>query len=274
MGKASSIFKTLTLGAGALAAGSVIATKLIDARSRQSVQKGARRPQSMYEKHVKRPLDFACSLVALVGLSPVMGITALLVRKNLGSPVIFRQKRPGIDGRIFEIYKFRSMTDERDEDGNLLPDDVRLTGFGKKLRETSLDELPELVNILKGDMAVVGPRPQLVRDLVFMNPEQVRRQEVLPGLTGLAQVRGRNGISWDEKLRWDIAYLEDISLANDVRIIVDTLKTAIIANEGISDGVHATALDYGEDLLAQGRIDQRDFEEKMKLAEEMLDESR
>lgn len=274
MRKPTSILKVLAIGAGSLAAGSVIATKLIDARSGQGSRKGARRPQSMYEKHVKRPLDFVCSLIALVGLSPVMGITAFLVRKNLGSPIIFKQERPGIDGKIFEIYKFRSMTDERDEDGNLLPDDVRLTRFGKKLRETSLDELPELVNILKGDMAVVGPRPQLVRDLVFMNPEQARRQEVLPGLTGLAQVKGRNEISWDEKLRWDIAYLENISFANDARIIADTLKTAIFASEGISDGVHATALDYGEDLLEQGRIDQQDFDEKIKLAKEMLDESR
>lgn len=272
MSKASNIIRSFVAGAGCLAVVSIAATKLIDARNGSGIAaESSRNGQSLYERHVKRPLDFACSLVALMGLSPIMGVTALLVRAKLGSPVIFRQKRPGIRGEIFEIYKFRSMTDERDENGELLPDEVRLTSFGRRLRETSLDELPELINILKGDMAVVGPRPQLVRDLVFMSAEQKRRQSVLPGLTGLAQVKGRNDISWDEKLSWDIAYLNDISFVNDLKIIYETFKKAVLVNEGVSDGVHATALDYGEALLAEGRIDEGTFNEKMVLAKEMLD---
>ncbi len=150
----------------------------------------------LYRDYIKRFLDIVLSAGAIIVLSPVMAVTAVLVRVKLGSPVIFKQKRPGKDERIFEMYKFRSMTDARDENGELLPDEVRLTSFGKKLRASSLDELPELFNILKGDMSVVGPRPQLVRDMVFMTEEQRRRHSVRPGLTGLAQVNGRNIIDW------------------------------------------------------------------------------
>ena len=159
------------------------------------------------------------SAAGIIVLSPVMLVTAFLVRIKLGSPVIFKQKRPGKNEKIFEMYKFRSMTNERDQDGNLLPDEVRLTEFGKTLRATSLDELPELFNILKGDMSVVGPRPQLVRDMVFMTQRQRKRHSVLPGLTGLAQVNGRNNISWEEKLKWDLQYVNHVSFRADILIL-------------------------------------------------------
>ena len=166
------------------------------------------RKQGFYERYIKRPQDFLCALLALFFLSPVLLVTAVLVRIKLGSPVIFKQKRPGKDEKIFTLYKFRTMTDKKDKDGNLLPDEVRLTSFGKKLRATSLDELPELFNILKGDMAVVGPRPLLVRDMVFMTTKQRKRHSVRPGLTGLAQVNGRNAIDWKKKLAYDQEYIK------------------------------------------------------------------
>ena len=187
----------------------------------------------MYRKYVKRLLDIIMAAAGIIVLSPVMLVTAFLVRVKLGSPVIFKQKRPGKNEKIFEMYKFRSMTDERDQDGNLLPDEVRLTEFGKKLRATSLDELPELFNILKGDMSVVGPRPQLVRDMVFMTAKQRKRHEVLPGLTGLAQVNGRNKISWEEKLSWDLKYVNHISLRTDLSIVVKTI-IKVLKRENIS----------------------------------------
>ena len=162
----------------------------------------------IYEKCVKRILDFMLSLIALICLSPVMLITAILVRVKLGSPIIFKQLRPGKDEKIFPMYKFRTMTDEKDAEGNLLPDEIRLTKFGKLLRSTSLDELPELFNILKGDMSIIGPRPLLVEYLPRYNEEQKHRHDVRPGLTGLAQVSGRNAISWDEKLNIDVEYVK------------------------------------------------------------------
>ena len=158
----------------------------------------------MYRYFFKRFFDFVLSLIAIIILSPVYIIVAILVRVKLGSPVIFTQERPGKDEKIFKMYKFRSMTSETDEEGNLLPDEVRLTSFGKKLRSTSLDELPELFNILKGDMSIVGPRPQLVKDMIFMTEEQRKRHTVRQGLTGLAQVNGRNAISWEDKINYDL----------------------------------------------------------------------
>ena len=192
-----------------------------------------------YERYIKRPQDFFLALTALVLLSPVIGITALLVRWKLGSPVIFTQERPGKDGRIFRLCKFRSMSDAKDAEGNLLPDSVRLTAFGKKLRATSLDELPELVNILKGDMAIVGPRPLLVEYLPRYNAHQARRHEVRPGFTGYAQVHGRNSITWEEKFDYDVYYVDHITFAGDWKIIFQTVGT-VLKREGISSASSAT----------------------------------
>lgn len=189
--------------------------------------------KGIYEKYIKRPQDFLCALLAGIVLSPVMAVTAVLVRVKLGSPVLFTQERPGKDGKIFKLYKFRTMTDARDENGNLLSDEVRLTGFGKKLRSTSLDELPELFNILKGDMSVVGPRPLLVQYLSRYNEHQARRHEVRPGFTGLAQVNGRNAISWEEKFDWDVKYVDHITFLGDWKIIFKTVKT-VLRKDGIS----------------------------------------
>lgn len=187
----------------------------------------------MYRKYIKRILDFTLSLIALIILSPILLITAILVKIKLGSPVIFKQERPGLNEKIFTLYKFRTMTDKKDEEGNLLPDYERLTKFGKLLRSTSLDELPELINILKGDMSIVGPRPLLVEYLVLYNEEQKHRHDVRPGLTGLAQVGGRNSISWEEKFKEDIQYIENISLVEDIKIILKTV-IKVFKREGIS----------------------------------------
>ena len=197
------------------------------------------RQMGFYEKYVKRPQDFCCALAALIVLSPVLAVTAYLVKKKLGSPVIFRQKRPGLNGKIFEMWKFRTMTDARDEEGNLLPDEVRLTAFGKKLRSTSLDELPELFNILKGDMAVVGPRALLVDYLPLYNAEQARRHEVRPGLTGYAQVNGRNSLTWEDKFKKDVFYVDHVGFSLDWQIVLKTVKT-VLRHEGISSETSAT----------------------------------
>ena len=181
----------------------------------------------MYAKYIKRTLDLILSLMALIVLMPLMIIIGILVRINLGSPIIFKQKRPGKNEKIFTLYKFRTMTDKRDIDGNLLPDEYRLTKFGKFLRSTSLDELPELINIIKGDMAIVGPRPLLVEYLPYYTEEEKHRHDVRPGLTGLAQVNGRNAISWEEKLKYDTEYIKQISFYSDLKIIFKTIKKTI-----------------------------------------------
>lgn len=196
-----------------------------------------------YEKIIKRPLDFLLSLVALILLSPILAITAILVRSRLGSPVLFTQDRPGRNGKVFKLYKFRSMTDERDENGELLPDEVRLNAFGKKLRSTSLDELPELINIVKGDMAIVGPRPLLVRYLPRYNEHQARRHEVRPGFTGLAQVNGRNAISWEEKFDWDVKYVDKVTFWGDLKIILSTVGV-VFRKDGISSETSATMEEF------------------------------
>ncbi len=218
------------------------------------------RKQGFYEKYIKRILDIICSGLAIVVFCWLYAIIAVLVRVKLGKPVLFKQPRPGIIDpktgreRIFNMYKFRTMTDERDENGNLLPDEVRLTKFGKALRATSLDELPEAFNIFKGDMSIIGPRPQLVRDMVFMSDEQRMRHTAKPGLSGLAQVKGRNAITWEEKLNWDLKYIENVSFWNDIKIVLLTIKTAFIKAEGITDGENATALDYGDALLKEDKV--------------------
>lgn len=200
-------------------------------------------PYGPYERFVKRPQDFLCALAALAALSPVMAATALLVRVKLGAPVLFRQARPGKDGEIFEIYKFRSMTDARDENGVLLPDEARLTPFGRKLRESSLDELPALLNILRGEMSVVGPRPLMVRYLPRYSARQARRHEVRPGFTGLAQVHGRNAITWEEKFEWDVRYVDRITFLGDWKIILDTVRT-VLRREGVSSATSATMEEF------------------------------
>lgn len=199
--------------------------------------------KGFYEKYIKRPQDFLCASFALVVLSPVMAVTGLLVKKKLGSPVLFIQDRPGKDGKIFKLYKFRTMRDKRDGQGNLLPDKDRLSTFGQKLRETSLDELPELINIWKGDMSVVGPRPLLVRYLPRYNDHQARRHEVKPGFTGLAQIHGRNAIGWDEKFNWDVWYVDHISFLGDWKIILKTV-VAVFKREGISAEGHVTMPEF------------------------------
>ena len=196
-----------------------------------------------YERYIKRPQDFLCALLAIIVLSPIIAVTALLVRLKLGSPVIFKQDRPGKDGKGFKLHKFRTMTDARDANGNLLPDEARLTSFGKKLRSTSLDELPELINILKGDMSVVGPRPLVVAYLSRYNSHQARRHEVRPGFTGLAQVNGRNGISWEEKFNWDVKYVDHVTFLGDWAIILQTVKV-VFAKEGISSATSSTMEEF------------------------------
>lgn len=193
----------------------------------------------IYRRFIKRPMDFVLSLLAISILSPIFLIVAILVRIKLGSPIIFKQKRPGLNEKIFTMYKFRTMTDERDEKGELLPDSVRLTKFGKFLRSTSLDELPELINILKGEMSFVGPRPLLVQYLPLYNDHQKRRHEVRPGLSGWAQVNGRNAISWEEKFVLDIEYIDNISFIGDWKIILLTIKKSLI-REGINSETAAT----------------------------------
>lgn len=234
-----------------------------------------KRKMGLYEKYGKRILDIACATAAIVVFSPLYLGVAALVKLKLGSPVLFTQDRPGLIGKdgketVFKMYKFRTMTDERDENGELLPDDVRLTKFGKWLRNTSLDELPEAFNILNGTMSVIGPRPQLVRDMTFMTKEQRARHTAKPGLSGLAQVNGRNGISWEEKLDWDRKYIQNVSFAGDVKIIFDTVKKAFIKQEGITQDDMATAEDFGDYLLRIGKVDVDTYRENQAKAGEIL----
>ena len=198
----------------------------------------------IYRKYFKRPLDLILSLAAIIVLSPLFLLTAILVRLMLGSPVIFKQQRPGLNGKIFTIYKFRTMLDKRDTNGDFLPDELRLTRFGKFLRSTSLDELPELINVLKGDMSIIGPRPLLIQYLSLYDEHQSRRHEVRPGISGWAQINGRNAIGWEEKFNLDVEYVDNISFLLDLKIILLTFKKVII-REGINSDTAAT-MEYFE----------------------------
>ena len=191
-------------------------------------------------------LDFILSLIAIIILSPFILVIAILVRIKLGKPIIFKQERPGKNEEIFTLYKFRTMTDEKDKEGNLLPDEVRLTKFGKFLRSTSLDELPELINILKGDMSIVGPRPLLIKYLPYYTEEERHRHDVRPGLTGLAQTHGRNTSKWDERFRLDLQYIEDIKFTKDVKIIFETIKK-VLKKEDILVGKEHIMLNLDEE---------------------------
>ena len=204
----------------------------------------------MYRKYIKRLLDIVVSLCGIIVLSPVYLVLGILVRVKLGTPVIFRQERPGKDEKIFHLYKFRSMTDEKDEGGNLLSDEVRLTSFGKKLRSTSLDEIPELVNILKGDMSLIGPRPLLVRYLPWYTEEERHRHDVRPGLTGLAQVNGRNALGWEDRFSYDLEYVNHLTFLMDVKIICMTVGK-VLKRSGTLSGADQTVADF--DVYRKGQ---------------------
>lgn len=201
------------------------------------------RKRTFYDKYIKRIIDFILSLCGIIILSPVLLIVSFLVRVKLGCPILFKQERPGLNGKIFMVYKFRTMTDEKDENGELLDDEIRLTKFGKMLRATSLDELPEMFNILKGDMSIVGPRPLLVKYLPLYNERQAHRHDVKPGLTGYAQVNGRNAISWEEKFELDIFYVNNSSLLMDIFIFFKTIKKVFV-KEGIDSGTSVTMEEF------------------------------
>ena len=275
--------KVVGIIASAIVGGTAVATWIMKKKAKkttykaESVEAIPTRKMGFYEKYVKRAIDIVCASAAIICFSPLYVGVAILVRFKLGSPVLFTQDRPGLigeDGKetIFKMYKFRTMTDERDENGDLLPDEVRLTSFGKWLRSTSLDELPEAFNILTGTLSVCGPRPQLVRDLTFMTKEQRMRHTAKPGLSGLAQVNGRNAIKWEDKLDWDLKYIENVSLLEDLGIILKTVKTAFIKQEGITDGDMATAEDFGDYLLNNGKVSQEDYNNKQMEAKKILNQ--
>ena len=223
----------------------------------------------MYAKFFKRVMDFVLSLCALIVLSPVLLILAVLGAVIMKGNPFFTQLRPGKDEKIFKMIKFRSMTCQTDENGNLLPDEVRLTKYGKFLRATALDELPELLNIVKGDMSIVGPRPQQVRDMVFMTPEQRSRHSVRPGLTGLAQCNGRNAMSWEKKFEYDLIYIQKITFLGDVKILLQTV-IKVFQRDGINEEGMATAEDLGDYLLRIGTVDREEYAEKQAEASRTL----
>ena len=234
------------------------------------------RKMGFYEKYVKRAIDIFCSGLAIIVFCWLYAIIALLVRIKLGSPVLFTQYRPGLidpktgKEQIFKMYKFRTMTDKKDAEGNLLPDEVRLTKFGAWLRSTSLDELPEAFCILNGTMTLIGPRPQLVRDMVFMSDEQRMRHTAKPGLSGLAQVSGRNAISWDRKLQYDLEYIEHVSFGRDLKILFKTVEKAFVKQDGITEEGSVTAADYGDYLIQTKQISKEEYNKKQNEAKELL----
>ncbi|MBO4468482.1 MAG: sugar transferase [Clostridia bacterium] len=225
---------------------------------------------TVYSKYIKRILDIICALAAIIvfcWLYVILIVLGLIFMR--GNP-FFVQERPGKDEKIFKMLKFRTMDNSRDSDGNLLPDKERVNKYGRFLRATSLDELPEAFNILIGDMSVVGPRPQLVRDMVFMTDEQRKRHTVRPGLSGLAQVNGRNDIDWEEKFEWDLVYIKDITFGGDLKIVLKTVKQAFFKREGAVVGNLSTAEDFGDYLLSRGKVDQSTYDQKQESAKELL----
>lgn len=277
--------KVVGIIASSIVGGTAVATWIMKKKAKKTTYKAEDieaipiRKMGFYEKYVKRAIDIVCASAAIICFSPLYIGVAILVRLKLGSPVLFAQDRPGLigeDGKetIFKMYKFRTMTDERDAEGNLLPDEKRLTKFGAWLRSTSLDELPEAFCILNGTMTLIGPRPQLVRDMVFMTKEQRRRHTAKPGLSGLAQVNGRNAITWEDKINWDLKYIEKVSLLEDFSIILKTVKTAFIKQEGITDGDMATAEDLGDYLLRVKKVDDENYEKKQIEAQKILNNTR
>lgn len=224
--------------------------------------------KTFYEKYIKRILDIICALLAIIVFCWLYIIIAILVRIKLGKPVIFKQARPGKNEKIFNMYKFRSMSNEKDENGSLLSDEERLGTFGKFLRSTSLDELPEAFNVLKGDMSIIGPRPQLVKDMVFMDDRQRMRHIVRPGISGLAQIKGRNAISWEEKIDWDLKYIEHITFINDFKIVLETAKQVFIKKKD-NDQIDITD-DFGDALLKSGKITKEEYDKKQKEALDLI----
>ncbi len=237
--KLGNVFKAVVTISAVAGSAAFVVDKVEEKKRKKQELPSALKEKGFYEANLKRPLDCALATGGLLVLSPVLLVTSVLVRTKLGSPIIFKQERPGKDGKIFTLYKFRSMTDQKDENGNLLPDDVRLTRFGKALRSTSLDELPELFNIIKGEMAIVGPRPLLVEYLDKYSEQQKKRHDVRPGLTGLAQVNGRNLISWDKKFEYDVEYVSNVSFLGDLKLLVKTMYK-VVSKDGISSQQTAT----------------------------------
>lgn len=276
--------KTIGILAGTAVGAMAVSAHIMKKRSEKTTYEAKNidsvtpRKMGFYEKYIKRAMDVVCATAAIVCFSPLYIGVAVLVKLKLGSPVLFTQDRPGLIGKdgketVFKMYKFRTMTDERDENGDLLPDEVRLTKFGKWLRSTSLDELPEAFNILNGTMSVIGPRPQLVRDMVFMTPEQRRRHTAKPGLSGLAQVNGRNAISWEDKIEWDLKYIEKVSLVEDIKIIFKTVEKAFVKQEGITEEDMATAEDFGDYLLKNEKITSEEYDWKQLEAKKILNKN-
>jgi lipopolysaccharide/colanic/teichoic acid biosynthesis glycosyltransferase len=232
------------------------------------------RKRGFYEKYIKRLLDVVCALLAIVVFCWLYAIIAIVVRIKMGRPVLFKQPRPGMidpktgKERIFDMYKFRTMTDERDENGELLPDEQRLPKFGKMLRATSLDELPEVFNILRGDMSVIGPRPQLVRDMVFMTDRQRMRHTAKPGLSGLAQVMGRNAITWEDKINWDLEYIKNVTFWGDLKILILTVKKVFGKGESAEE-LDVTS-DYGDALLKAGAVSASKYDKLQEHAKELI----
>lgn len=223
----------------------------------------------MYQRYFKRLFDIVSATALLVAISPIMLVLSIVIKNKLGSPIVFTQHRPGKNCKIFKMYKFRSMTNEKDENGNLLPDEMRLPKFGKWLRATSLDELPELINIIKGDMSVVGPRPQLVRDMVFFTNEQMKRQNVYPGLTGLAQISGRNNVTWEEKFKCDLEYIKNVNFFEDMHIIFRTVFKVANQDDICTEGME-TAEDLGDYLLRIKNISKKEYDFSQVEAQKIL----